>query len=91
MGSKGLGMNTSLGRQQADQLEAQGKKIKAAQKDIDGLMNELRATWFGPDADRYQTKWNTDYSTQLEHAGSRLLKTAGQVCEQAREQDKGSA
>ena len=65
--------------------------IKQAQQEIDNLMGELKATWFGNDADRYQNKWNSDYSSQLTQAAQRLTKVAGQVRDQAAEQKRGSA
>lgn len=90
-GGNSLGMDPGLGKQQAETLEQQGKKIKQAQQEIDTLMGELKTTWFGEDADRYQNKWNSDYSAQLTQAAQRLTKVAGQVRDQAREQQRGSA
>ena len=90
-GGNSWGMDPGLGKQQAETLEQHGKKIKQAQQEIDNLMGELKATWFGNDADRYQNKWNSDYSSQLTQASQRLTKVAGQVRDQASEQKRGSA
>ena len=90
-GANAWGMDPVLGKQQAEALEQQGKKIKQAQQEIETLMGELKATWFGNDADRYQNKWNSDYSSQLTQAAQRLTKVAGQVRDQASEQRRGSA
>lgn len=90
-GANAWGMDPGLGKQQAETLEQQGKKIKQAQQEIDNLMGELKATWFGNDADRYQNKWNSDYSAQLTQAAQRLTKAATQVRENAGQQKRGSA
>jgi|EndMetStandDraft_9_1072997.scaffolds.fasta_scaffold730280_1 uncharacterized protein YukE len=89
-GGSGLGMDPGLGRQQAAQLDEQSKKIKTAQADIDGLMNELRAVWIGDDQKRFDTKWQSEYSSQLKDAAKRLHKAAEQVRTDAAEQGKTS-
>lgn len=88
--AKGLGMDPVRGKQQAGQLDEASTKIKKAQSDIDSAMGELKAVWFGDDANRYQSKWNSDYKAQLTQASKRLHAAAVQVRHEAAQQTKTS-
>jgi uncharacterized protein YukE len=86
-----LSMNTSVGRTQAGVLDDQAAKIKKAKAEIDDLISQLKASWWGDDQKKFESKWTGQYAGDLTKAASGLAKTADEIRTEAKDQDKTSA
>ena len=84
-------MNTSVGRSSASTLDEQAGKIDKAKSQIDDLVGQLKAVWWGDDQKRFESKWNGQYQSDLTQASKGLKKAAGTIRDNASEQDKTSS
>jgi len=86
-----LSMNTGVARNQAQALDDAAQKIKAAKRDIDSAVNELKSSWWGPDQEQFAQKWNADHAQKLTTAAKNLTQAAQEVRTNAKQQDATSA
>ena len=85
-----LSMNTGVGRAQAGVLDDSAQKIKKAKSEIDDLIGQLKASWWGEDQKKFDTKWNGQYAADLTKAATGLSKAADQIRTEAKQQDQTS-
>jgi uncharacterized protein YukE len=84
-------MNTGSARGSATDLDAASKKIDKAEKSIDGLVNQLKAVWWGDDQKRFESKWTGGYKADLTDASKTLHAAAENIRSEATQQDKTSS
>jgi uncharacterized protein YukE len=84
------GLNPAVCRAQAEVLENQAQKIKSIRANIDGLVEELKQHWWGPDSKQFAQQWEGTHKSELTKVHTQLQKVVQDVRQNIKQQESAS-